>query len=570
MVYPTLRMAKEDFDDAFETADSALQSHGVIANMSSSSLRQFRNTQRSPIYQLPLETLTEIFIFTSGILDTSHELLDSSAVPPIKIVLSMAHVSSRWYKAAKSCPLLWTHIFADYAVPLVVMGLERSGNLPLTVTCWGRGKRRKAERLQELLEHVHRWETADVVITFKDLRSIAKLPAPRLKAMAIVPIVQTDAEALLGEPEDLPMANQLFHGQIPQLEVLKIHYWLKWEEASYSRLKRLDIALYLGRLPSVTGLNSMLSKCPLLETLSISAPIERPDFTLGGPGDIKLPYLKTMRIRAFSPLALSTFVFRLDFPSVEIVELEPDVSLVEEPDEADAILFMVTMIPIVPILERLSPLATAVLLTLEEDEGVEFSFLGQYASSQPGPSAQCKEIKLSRFPWTDVMRFTTARCPSFVKQCRFLNIIGGGGEGYSSTTPELVATVTALHSLETVTLTGTPDSATLLSMFLDSGRRETDLISHPARWAGLDEVCLEGCLCYQKEGILKELEKWRDRRQRRVQRSQPRVIIDNEGCRNCGTLRGEMRGIVEEGNPFSDSETSISDEGEGEGEDVVS
>lgn len=563
-------MAKVDFDDAFEKADSALQSHGVIANMSSSSLRQFRNTQRSPIYQLPLETLTEIFLFTSGILDTSHKLLDSSAVPPIKIVLSMAHVSSRWYKAAKSCPLLWTHIFADYAVPLVVMGLERSGNLPLTVTCWGRGKRRKAERLQELLEHVHRWETADLVITFKDLRSITKLPAPRLKAMAIVPVVQNEAEALLGEPEDLPMANQLFHGQIPQLEVLKIHYWIKWEEAGYPRLKRLDISLWLGRLPSVTGLNRMLSKCPLLETLSITAPIERPDFTLGGPGDIKLPHLKILRIKGFSPLALSTFVFRLDLPAVEIVDIEPDVSLVVEPDEADVILFMVTMITIVSILERLSPLATAVYLTLDEDEGVEFSFLGQYVTPQPGSSAQYKEIKLSRFPWTDVMKFTTAKCPSFVKQCKFLNIIGGGGEGCSSTIPELVETVTALYSLETVTLTGTPGSATLLSMFLDSGRRETDLISHAARWAGLDEVCLEGCLCDQKEEILRELEQWRDRRQRGVQRSEPRIIIDNQGCRNCGKLWREMTGIAEEGNAFSDSETSISDESEGEGEDVAS
>ncbi|KIO26077.1 hypothetical protein M407DRAFT_24636 [Tulasnella calospora MUT 4182] len=556
-------MRIEEFDDAFKKADSALQSHGTIANVSSSSLRQFRNTQRSPIYRLPLETLTTILIFTSGII-TPYKLLDTSTAPVIKGVLGLAHVSSRWYKAVKACPILWTHIVAHYAAPLVSMCLERSGNLPLTVTCWGRSKRRRKEFMHELSKYIDRWETADLVLTFKDVRRITHQSAPGLKALAIVPVAEDEAEAMLGAPEDLPMARHLFNGQTPQLEELKVHYWLKWEQMNCPRLRKLEISLLIGRMPSVADLNSMLSQCPVLETFSIEAPVQRPDFTLGGPADIKLPHLKSIQIKGFTPLAMSTFVFRLDLPEVEIIHIEPNYSLVVEPDETEVTILMISMITIKPVLERLSSLATTVNLVLDENEGVEFTFYGPLP--QPSFPAQYKEIKLSRFPWTDVMKFAIARCPSFAKQCKDLAVVGGGGEGCSSTTPQLIDLVTSLDALETITLSGTPDSATLLSMLLDSGYRKPWLITHSGSWKGLVDVYLEGCLCDQKGEILDVLVTWKGRRRMKRQGSLPYISIANEGCHKCGPLRVKMKEIVDEGCAF-DSDSDLDDDDDGDDDD---
>ncbi|KAG8911717.1 hypothetical protein FRC01_005559 [Tulasnella sp. 417] len=552
-------MGIEEFDDAFEKVDSALQSHGTIANVSSSSLRQFRNTQRSPIYRLPLETLTTILIFTSGILSTSYKLFDMSTAPIIKTVLALAHVSSRWYNAVKACPILWTHIVADYAAPLVSMCLIRSGNLPLTVTCWGRGKQRRKEFMHELSKHIHRWETADLVLTFKDVRRITQYSAPQLKALAIVPVAVDDAEASLGAPEDLPMARQLFNGQTPQLEELKVDYWLKWQEANCPRLRKLEIALLIGRTPSVPDLNSMLSECPLLETLSIAAPIHRPDFAPGGPADIKLPHLKSIQIKGFTPLALSTFVFRLDLPQVENIHIEPDNSLIAAHEETDAIVLMVIMIAINPVLERLSSLATSADLLLDED-GVSFIFSG--SRPQPGSPAEYKKINLYQFLWTDVMKLAIARCPSFVAKCEYLTVVGGGGEGCSSTTPQLIDLVTSLGALGIITLSGTPDSATLLSMFLDSGYRKRQLITHSGSWKRLMDVYLEGCLCSQEGEILDVLLTWKARRRMKWQSSEPWINLVNEGCRKCGKLRTKMKKIVDEGCAFSDPDSdSNSDSG---------
>ncbi|KAG9041587.1 hypothetical protein FS837_012051 [Tulasnella sp. UAMH 9824] len=567
--YPTLRMEAEDFDEAFEKADSALQSHGTIANVSSCSLRQFRNAQRSPIYRLPLETLTTILILTSGITSAPYKLLDTSKTPVIKAVLNLAHVSSRWYKAVKACPILWTHIVADYAPPLVSMCLERSGNLPLTVTCWGRGKRRRKEFLHELSKYIHRWETADLVITYNDVRRITHQPASRLKALSVVPVAENDAQALLGVPDDLPMAQDLFNGQTPQLEELKIHYWLRWEEANCPRLRKLEIMLLIGRVPSVTDLNDMLSACPLLETFSISAPVQRPDFTLGCIADIKLPHLKSIQIEGFPPLALSTFIVRLDLPAAEIIHIEPNYSLEEEDNETDVTVLMVTMITIKPVLERLSPLATSVYVVLDEDDGVEFTFFGP--QPEPGLPSQFREIKLSRFPWTDVMKFAIMKCPAFVGKCTDLNVVGGGGKGCSSTTEQLIDLVTSLHSLESVALSGTPESATLLSNFLDSGRRKQGILSLFRPWKGLYDLTLGGCLCDQKRKIMEVLEKWKDRRRKKLQHREPWINLSNDGCRKCGAVRKKMEKIVDEGDAFpdldSDSDSDLGSSGEDEDRD---
>ncbi|KIO26078.1 hypothetical protein M407DRAFT_24637 [Tulasnella calospora MUT 4182] len=146
-------MTINDFDQAFERADSALQCYGTIANTSSSSLRQFRNSQRSPIYQLPLEVLTAILILASGVLGGPRDPFDPSSLGKplvmVKTVLVLAHVSRGLYKMVEALPILWTHIMADLPVPL-----------------------KEEEFLEDLSKHTHRWEMAGLALTMKDLKRI--------------------------------------------------------------------------------------------------------------------------------------------------------------------------------------------------------------------------------------------------------------------------------------------------------------------------------------------------------------------------------------------------------------
>ncbi|KAG8940014.1 hypothetical protein FRC00_013344, partial [Tulasnella sp. 408] len=78
----------------------------------------------------------------------------------------------------------------------------------------------------------------------KDLKRITQSHAPLLKAFSLMPLAENEWESYVGLAEEKPMAKELFQRQMPKLEVLKIPYWLKWDEIAYPKLKKLDIKYY--------------------------------------------------------------------------------------------------------------------------------------------------------------------------------------------------------------------------------------------------------------------------------------------------------------------------------------
>lgn len=107
----------------------------------------------------------------------------------------------------------------------------------------------------------------------------------------------------------------------------------------------------------------------------------------------------------------------------------------------------------------------------------------------------------------------------------------------SSTGAELVELVTSLRFLKGITLEGSPDSAELLSMLLDSGSRDARLLEDVGLWQDLAEIEVEGCLCDETEDLLRVLERWKDRRKKKQQKYLPSIVIQPGGCMLCGDSR---------------------------------
>ncbi|KAG8984116.1 hypothetical protein FRB90_005550 [Tulasnella sp. 427] len=508
----------EEFDQAFEKVESALQLHQSVDSTSPSSLGELRNTQLAPIYHLPV-----------------HPRLCSR----VKMVVP----SSRRDPTA---------LDADHGGPLSTADITGRGEikaLPITVQCWSRASGQRKDFLDGLSKHIPRWEIADLSLIKKDLWRISEHPAPHLKYLRLMPVAETeDKEAI--DAMKKPHPKDLFQGHMPELEVLIIPYWMQWHEIDYLRLKKLSITHYVGPTPSVRELNKMLLGCPNLETLEISAPVD--EVEINDNLSIDLPHLTT----DFNYLALSIFLFNLHIPAVQSIELEVDQESLDGAvmDEEDVAFVMMA---ICPLIEQMAKSSTSNSIDLAEEEGVELTF-GVPPGCPGGHSGWL--VKLTGFPWMAPMHILTLRCIVFLTRVEDLVANGGNGNHSSSDGFDMVNLIECLPSLETVTLIGHPQSAELLSLLLGAGSRELRRPQEDRSWKNLAHVELEGCVCAKKAAVLSVLKEWKDRRRNKIQRYLPSIGIGIGGCKRCPELRRMMRRLVKEGDHYSDAESGTEDE----------
>ncbi|KAG9041588.1 hypothetical protein FS837_012052 [Tulasnella sp. UAMH 9824] len=381
----------------------------------------------------------------------------------------------------------------------------------------------------------------------KDLKRITQHHALRLKAFLLMPLAENQRESYAGLAEEIPMAKELFQGQMPKLELLKIPYWLKWDEIAYPKLKQLHIKYCAGDLPSVENLIRMMSACPMLESLSISAPVHDRNSGFLSVPNLNLAHLQIIRIENFEYLALASLLLRLHLPVVKTVGIALDEPL---QDNATMGVFMTAM---KPVIQRMSDLAETISVGLDQKDGVQLAF---YTSTTH------TSIKLSNFRWTGVMKAAMSASKAFLERTKYLKVTGGGGVRLSSTGTELVELVTSLRFLNEMTLDGSPNSAELLSMLLNAGNRDVQPLKGAALWQHLMAIELEGCLCDEMDDLLLILEEWKDRRKKKLQKCLPHISIRPGGCGFCGYLRRALERLVEEGEQCSEAESD--DEAEGQ------
>ncbi|KAG8911718.1 hypothetical protein FRC01_005560 [Tulasnella sp. 417] len=251
-------------------------------------------------------------------------------------------------------------------------------------------------------------------------------------------------------------------------------------------------------------------------------------------------------LNAFEYLALITFIVRLDLPVVTTIEI----ALGEAPEDnttRDAIAFVV-MAGIKPVIQRLSEWAGTIFVDLDQEDGVQLAFNNSTARAS---------IKLFNFRWTGVMKSVINMSNAFVGRTKYLGVRGGGGEDLSSTRTELVELVTSLRFLIGVTLDGNPNCAELLDMLLDAGKRDAGLVEEVRLWQDLTHIEIEGCICDEMKDLLLVLEKWKDRRKKKLQKYLPYIAIRPGGCTLCAYLIGALEKLVDEGEQCSEAESDV-------------
>ncbi|KAG6860682.1 hypothetical protein C0995_008674 [Termitomyces sp. Mi166 len=229
-------------------------------------------------------------------------------------IQSVSHVCSHWRAVALSNPNLWSNIRLMNTAWTPEM-IQRSKAAPLTITLWGalilRDSRGSYTALKEVIQSdlsrirsltlglVPVWvsperhelflddEKKRCLNMFSELLPLLDQPAPMLECLEIN-LAETEV------PKQLPNA---FVVGLPQIKHLRLEGWsLDWKLSAFQNLKSLVISrLSTDSKPTINQLLDMLSRTPLLETLTI---VDPDVLQLGSPSlpqdiaPISLGYLK--------------------------------------------------------------------------------------------------------------------------------------------------------------------------------------------------------------------------------------------------------------------------------------
>ncbi|KAG8950379.1 hypothetical protein FRC00_007726, partial [Tulasnella sp. 408] len=217
-------------------------------------LRQFRNTQRSAVYRIPLETLGFIFVYATGVQDDPLEKQDVLGRCHIRRAMAVSHVSKRWYNVAVSLPVLWAVFGLDISRRLTEMALKRSGTLPLTLLGGSCSQTNGPNvSLNCLSLQTHRWQAARIAIMESGLSHIMRSPAPILRHLQIMPPDEYDVSDI-PDVDQILSAQQFFQGHTPSLEKLDIDYWIQWGTPNLPSLRDLRIGYWGLGSPTIRGI----------------------------------------------------------------------------------------------------------------------------------------------------------------------------------------------------------------------------------------------------------------------------------------------------------------------------
>ncbi|KDQ16046.1 hypothetical protein BOTBODRAFT_54188 [Botryobasidium botryosum FD-172 SS1] len=241
-----------------------------------------RRNELQPIYRLPDELMISIFESVEQAEDNMYMSLLERA--PI----NLSHVSRLWRDIALNTPTLWTKL-DDNNASIVDVFIERSGNASLRVDIADNNFYDTLQLTPPLLHHVHRWESLSLG-AFRDrsIRTLGKLPAPRLKKLVIWGEMDNDI------PEGA-LYTDFLGGQTPCLRDLELHsVHFAFAPSLYKDLTRLYLKHAGANIAE--PLLAALRACPLLEELTVKS---RDTSESGGMGRRETPApISLLRLRS--------------------------------------------------------------------------------------------------------------------------------------------------------------------------------------------------------------------------------------------------------------------------------
>ncbi|KAG8981642.1 hypothetical protein FRB90_007107, partial [Tulasnella sp. 427] len=268
-------------DSQLDEVEQAIALLSPLASSTLASHRRRRNIFKSSIYRLPLEALSQTFVFyvqawreedeaTDCLVTITHRRGQDSFLSPR--ILTLAHVSNCWSEVATCTSRLWDRIDVHEHIDCVKFMLRNSCTALLSVVLGFRRKEGKTHRkagFKEVVAHARRWKSADLYATKAELKILTDLDCPSLRHLQIAPTPTQDTgeSTPSSEQEDLPipLPRSIFHGKYPELETLHLMYWTGWEDIEFPKLRHLKICRELQQGTLVGHLLTLLSRCPILE-----------------------------------------------------------------------------------------------------------------------------------------------------------------------------------------------------------------------------------------------------------------------------------------------------------------
>ncbi|KAG8904747.1 hypothetical protein FRC01_008614 [Tulasnella sp. 417] len=261
---------------AWDTRDEFLYS----INLKLQALKYQRNLHAS-IHKLPVELLVYIFRLSLPSPETGADYIEN--------LLTILGVCKHWADVMNAAASLWTAVTSAHGPDFLDFTLTKLGSTyPLHIDC-DLSDEEFPRILRQLSPHVHRWETAYIVMPqTEEGRQYLSVPAPKLRRLHL----SVPSGTARDEPNS--RAFNIFNGSADRLEDVKVAWTcLLWDTPILRGLKSLHLQ-YCTSI-RVSDVISILNNCPDLGTLIIDGTDITVDTQTNPPNPVNMARLEHIK-----------------------------------------------------------------------------------------------------------------------------------------------------------------------------------------------------------------------------------------------------------------------------------
>ncbi|KAG8945637.1 hypothetical protein FRC00_010019, partial [Tulasnella sp. 408] len=246
-------------------------------------LKSQRNLHAS-IHKLPVELLVYIFRLSLP--------APKTGVYYLEILGTLLSVCKHWTSMISAANSLWAVVTSPCSPDFLALSLEKlNSTCPLHIACTGSSDEEFTRLLRQISPHIHRWETADIVMPqTEEGRQYLSAPAPRLRRLRLTIPPGTAGDDANSQPFDI------FNGSVDRLEELQVSWaCLPWDSPLLRGLR----SLHLKRCEpiQVSNMIDVLNGCPDLVTLIIYDMVIIMDMQADPSKAVSMARLETIKFR---------------------------------------------------------------------------------------------------------------------------------------------------------------------------------------------------------------------------------------------------------------------------------
>ena len=304
---------------------------------------------------LPLEVLSEIFVFAVLSYDDPNDIIDQPT--------TISHVCRRWRQISIITSLLWTNIYLFFPLTFhqltrTAAWLSRSRHRPLQICMdfrdpswdWDEHTHRFSSHAMEsvmrlLLPMVRRWQSVELYTdTWAPISAFLSYTSPVKSAPCLRDVQLARCNAYFArkgqsfQPADMISPIAWFDGGAGLSALCKVSLsgvHVDWEKSGLRGLKVLELKYHAQEvMPSVEEFLAITQACPQLERLSVLGWGPRRDRNKKiSPPTIQLPYLEELSLGYVDVDHAIDLLSMISVPNLRSFSVE-DVAVTLDPSDA--------------------------------------------------------------------------------------------------------------------------------------------------------------------------------------------------------------------------------------------